>query len=220
MTSASPVLPCAALFDWDNTLVDTWPVIHDAMNVTLGAMGHPTWSIDETRERVRLALREAFPALFGERWQEARDIYYARFREIHLDRLTVMPGAEALLERMEARGIHLGVVSNKTGVHLRREARHLGWDRYFARMVGATDAKRDKPAVEPVALALEGSGVEFGPDVWFIGDTEVDLECASNAGCIKVLVRKTPPSDGEFSKFPPDLYFPDCLELETLVSRL
>ena len=32
-------LPQAALFDWDNTLVDTWPVIHEAMNTTLSAMG-------------------------------------------------------------------------------------------------------------------------------------------------------------------------------------
>src|SRR5690606_35642171 len=146
---------------------------------------------------VRLALREAFPSLFGEHWREARDIYYARFREIHLDRLTVMPGAEALLDTMTGRGIHLGVVSNKTGEHLRREARHLGWDRYCARMVRATDARRDKAAVEPVELALEGSGVVSGPGVRFIGDTEIDLACASNAGCIKVLVRESPPSDRE-----------------------
>jgi phosphoglycolate phosphatase len=220
LSAAPPALPAAALFDWDNTLVDTWPVIHDAMNATLAAMGHPLWTLEETRARVRLALREAFPALFGDRWLEARDIYYARFRAIHLDRLAAMPGAEALLAAMAARGIHLGVVSNKSGDHLRREARHLGWDRYFARLVGATDARRDKPALEPVALALDGSGVASGPKVWFIGDTEIDLECAHNAGCVKVLVREIPPSDGEFISFPPDLYFPGCRELETLVSRL
>jgi len=220
LSAAPPALPAAALFDWDNTLVDTWPVIHDAMNATLAAMGHPLWTLEETRARVRLALREAFPALFGDRWLEARDIYYARFRAIHLDRLAAMPGAEALLAAMAGRGIHLGVVSNKSGDHLRREARHLGWDRYFARLVGATDARRDKPALEPVALALDGSGVASGPKVWFIGDTEIDLECAHNAGCVKVLVREIPPSDGEFISFPPDLYFPGCRELETLVSRL
>ena len=30
-------LPRAAIFDWDNTLVDTWPVIHESMNATLYA---------------------------------------------------------------------------------------------------------------------------------------------------------------------------------------
>jgi phosphoglycolate phosphatase len=220
MSAALPALPRAALFDWDNTLVDTWPVIHDAMNTTLAAMGHPQWTMDETRQRVRLALREAFPAMFADRWEEARDIFYLRFREIHLDRLAVRPGAEALLATMAGRGTYLGVVSNKMGDHLRREAEHLGWSRYFGRIVGATDAPRDKPAIEPVSLALEGSGVVPGREVWFVGDTEVDLECGHNAGCLKVLVRESAPSNGEFRNFPPDLYFADCYQLETLVSRL
>ena len=220
MSASPPALPRAALFDWDNTLVDTWPVIHEAMNTTLAAMGHPQWTLAETRQRVRLALREAFPLLFGEGGGEARDIFYTRFRQIHIERLEVRPGAEDLLATMAARGIHLGVVSNKMGEHLRAEARHLGWTGYFRRIVGATDARRDKPAIEPVGLALAGSGVAPGREVWFIGDTEVDLECGHNAGCIKVLVRETAPNDGEFKDFPPDMYFADCYQLKTLVSQL
>ena len=38
-------------------------------------MDQPEWSLAETKERVRLSLREAFPLHFGERWEEARDIY-------------------------------------------------------------------------------------------------------------------------------------------------
>ena len=218
--SELPGLPQAVLFDWDNTLVDTWPVIHDAMNTTLDAMGHEQWTIEETRERVRRALREAFPDLFANRWEEARDIFYARFREIHIERLAVQPGAESLLACMAERIPHLGVVSNKSGEHLRKEAAHLGWDRYFRHIVGATDAPRDKPAKEPVDMALKGSGVASGADVWFVGDTGIDLECAQNSGLLKVLVRESPPGDREFEKFPPDLYFPDCHALEALVSKL
>ena len=33
--------PKAVLFDWDNTLVDTWPCIGRATNITLETMGHP-----------------------------------------------------------------------------------------------------------------------------------------------------------------------------------
>lgn len=219
MTSDPPPPPRAVLFDWDNTLVDTWPVIHDAMNTTLDAMGHPPWTLDETRQRVRRALREAFPDLFANRWEEARDIFYARFREIHLERLAIRPGAESLLSTMAQRIPYLGVVSNKSGEHLRKEAEHLGWSGFFGRLVGATDAVRDKPAIEPVAMALEGSGVAAGQDVWFVGDTGIDMECGHNSGCLKVLIRENPPSDGEFEDFPPDLYFPDCRALEALVSR-
>jgi len=65
--------PRAILFDWDNTLVDTWATIHDALNFLMRAMEPAEWSLAETRERVRLSLREAFPLYFGERWEEARD---------------------------------------------------------------------------------------------------------------------------------------------------
>src|SRR5271169_6104286 len=92
--------PRAILFDWDNTLVDSWGTIHDALNFLMAAMDKPLWSIEETRERVRLSLREAFPPLFGERWEEARQIYLDRFRAIHLERLTPLPGSEAMLRAL------------------------------------------------------------------------------------------------------------------------
>src|ERR1051325_8954562 len=112
--------PRAILFDWDNTLVDTWATIHDALNFLMRAMERPEWSLADTKEKVRLSLREAFPMHFGERWEEARDIYLERFRSIHLERLTPLPGREAMLRGLVAQGIFLGVVSNKTGELLRR----------------------------------------------------------------------------------------------------
>ena len=210
--------PCAVLFDWDNTLVDTWPVIHDAMTCTLDAMGAPRWTLEETRSRVRRSLREAFPELFGARWEEARDVFYGRFRAIHLEKLAVQPGAEAMLAAFRARGCWLGVVSNKMGDHLRREAQHLGWERFFDRMVGATDAARDKPAPDPVALALAGSGVEAGPEVWFVGDTWIDMQCAHNAGCLAVLVRENAPEAIEFKDYPPRMHFPGCHDLASFIA--
>jgi phosphoglycolate phosphatase len=221
-----PPAPRAILFDWDNTLVDSWGAIHAALNRTLTAMGHPEWSYDETRRRVQRSLRDSFPQLFGERWQEAGEIYYRSFAEVHLAALAPMPGAGDLLELVAARGIYLGVVSNKTGTFLRREAAHLGWDRVFARLVGATDAARDKPAVEPVDLALAGSGIARGPQVWFVGDGAVDLECARNAGLSALLVGREPTgepipaaelTDGAAG---PVWTLADCTALADLVRRL
>jgi len=208
--------PRAAIFDWDNTLIDSWAIIHDAMNVTLGAMGHSLWSYDDTITRVRRSLREAFPEMFGERWEEARDIFYGRFRAIHLDALKALPGAESLIARLAGQGIWLGIVSNKNGDHLRAEARHLGWERYFGRIVGATDAPRDKPAPDPVHMALNGSGIAPSGEVWFVGDTAIDMECAKNSGCVPVLVRETAPTEGEFAS-PKVFHFRDHATLESLV---
>ena len=217
MTPVQPEKPRAVLLDWDNTLVDTWPVIHDAMTVTLAAMGHEPWSIEKTRERVRRSMREAFPELFGDRWEEARDIFYSRFHAIHIELLKTCAGAEDLLAALGARGIYAAVVSNKRGENLRREAAHLGWEDYFGHLIGAMDAERDKPAVEPVQLALAGSGVAAGSDVWFVGDTEIDLQCAHNAGCVPVLIRPHAPEPGEFENFAPGLHFSGCGQLAALV---
>ncbi len=188
--------PKAIIFDWDNTLVDSWVVIHDALNATFGEFSMAPWTIDETRERVGVSLREGFPVLFGDDWERARDVFYRHFEAIHLDRLTPMPGAAEALEGLRELGFYMAVLSNKTGYLLRRETEHLGWDGYFSKVIGAQDASRDKPAPEPMVLALDGApqgieampGTNKRPHVWYVGDAAIDVECAHNAGCRAVLV--------------------------------
>jgi phosphoglycolate phosphatase len=210
MTSGPAALrrPRAIVFDWDNTLVDSWGTIHDALNFLMAAMDKPLWTLEETRERVRLSLRDAFPAIFGERWEEARQIYMDRFRAIHLERLTPLPGREVMLRTLAADGHYLAIVSNKTGSVLRAEAEHIGWTPFFGRIVGAGDAHTDKPHCAPVELALEPSGIQPGPDVWFVGDTAVDMECALASGCVPVLLGVAEASE-EFAQFPPTLTLAD-----------
>lgn len=212
--------PKAILFDWDNTLVDSWPVIHDALNTTFAAFGLPLWSLEETRARVRKSMRDSFPALFGERWQDAGDVFYERYAAIHVEKVTPAAGAEAMLKELRAAGLYLAVVSNKKGDFLRLEAARLGWGSYFGRLVGAFDADRDKPARAPVELALRGSGVAPGPEVWLAGDADIDLECALNAGCVPVLVRPAPPAQGEFAAHPPAWHFADCQALCKMIKGL
>jgi len=202
--------PRALLFDWDNTLVDSWATIHDALQQTLTVMGHAPWTLEESKARVRLSLRDSFPALFGARWKEARQVYLDAFLAIHLERLAALPGAAELLEHLQRTGFYLGVVSNKTGPVLLREAERLGWSRYFGRLVGATDAAADKPDPAPIRMALEGSGITAGHDVWYVGDTAVDMECALNAGCRPILIGPARPTDVEFASHPPHLAFDDC----------
>lgn len=178
--------PRAIIFDWDNTLVDVWPAIHDALNTTFVAMDHPTWSLEETRSRVRKSLRDSFPEMFGARWTEARKIFYDRYAAVHLDHLKPLAGSAEGLAWLAGLGLYLGVVSNKAGDYLRQEAERLGWDGFFGRIVGATDAQSDKPDPAPVNMALDGSGIDAGPDVWFVGDGAIDVQCALNSGLTPV----------------------------------
>ena len=204
--------PRAILFDWDNTLIESWGVIHEAMNLTLDAMGHPRWSRAETETRVRASLRDTFPHLFGARWRDAEQVFYNSFAAIHLDHLRALPGAADMLKHLaEVEGLYLGVISNKRGEYLRREADHLGWTGYFRALAGAGDAARDKPAIEHVRLAL--GGLPAGADIWLVGDADIDLKCAHGSGCLPVLMRPAAPSDGEFTGHEPALYFPDCAGL-------
>ena len=210
-------LPRAVLFDWDNTLVDSWGIIEASVNVTLEAMGHQPWSSEEIRVRVRHSLRNAFPPLFGDRWEEARGIYYGHFAANHIQQLRALPGAGALLETLHGRGVYLAVVSNKTGRFLRAEVEALGWGGYFGSLVGAGDAPADKPALEPVAMALAPAGVATS-ESWFVGDADIDMECAHGAGCLPVLVSCNDESD--HGRFPPALRVDNCVTLCDLVRRL
>lgn len=212
--------PAALIFDWDNTLVDSWGVIRAAMNVTLTAMGHAPWDLAEIKSRVALSMRDSFPRLFGGRWPEARDIFYKAYTDIHLDTLAPLPGAEAMLERLAGLGVKLAVVSNKNGGFLREEASHLGWDRWFGSLVGATDAPADKPSAAPVRLTRDRLGLSAADGIWFVGDAVVDMECAANSGCLPVLLRSDPRRDNEFDQFPPRLHFNLCSQLADLVGEL
>ncbi len=178
--------PTAILFDWDNTLVDTWPMIHTALNMTLRYMEHPEWSFDKVKSGVTKSMRDAFPAMFAERWEEAADHYQQSYRSIHLDHLRALPGAAELVKQA-AKVAKLGIVSNKRGISLRKELAHLGWEQYFGTAVGADDAVRDKPAPDPALMALAALETESTRSVWFIGDTVVDLECANAIGATPIL---------------------------------
>jgi phosphoglycolate phosphatase len=88
--------------------------------------------------------------------------------------------------------VYMGVVSNKKGVNLRKEVQHIGWGKYFDKVVGADDTPRDKPFPDPVIAALEGSGIAAGPDVWFIGDSAIDMQTAHATGCVPMWYGELP----------------------------
>lgn len=210
-----PPIPKAIIFDWDNTLVDTFPVIRDALNTTLTAFGKEPWTIEEVHQRVAKSVRDRFPTLFGDDWEDARDVFYNRYDEIHKIKLEPMAGAAELLTRLAQTDIYLALVSNKRGDFLRSEAEYMGWDGHFGAMVGANDAARDKPAPDPVTMAAQPGGISLGPAVWFAGDANIDLECADNSGCTGILVGR-----GNSEITYPHHHFADCMALCKFIDKL
>lgn len=188
LESPDLILPTAVLFDWDNTLVDTWKTIFYAVNDTLLAFGLEPWTEDHALSNIQRSGREAFPKLFGDRAKEAQRFFYKLVEEDNLQGLNPMPEAHALLEVLSKKGIPTGVVSNKNSLFLHKEVTHLGWDNYFGALVGAGDAVRDKPAADPILLALEKLKVPVSSNVWMVGDAPVDWDCASAAGCRAIAI--------------------------------
>jgi phosphoglycolate phosphatase len=128
-----------------------------------------------------------------------------------------MPGATEALAAGAA--FPQGVVSNKTGRFLRAEAAHLGWAPYFGAVVGAGDAPADKPDPAPVHLALRQLGCPAGREVWYLGDTALDMQTARAAGVMPVLVGDAA-HDGGVSRADPELHFANAHAAATALQRL
>lgn len=182
--------PTAILFDWDNTLVNTFPIIYQGLHDAFVAMDMEPWTFEDimsNREGIHNSLRDSFPRIFGNRWEDARKAYYDSFLANHLMKMEVLSGAAETLDLLSDKDIFVAIVSNKTGKYLRIEVEHLGWQNYFDRIVGANDAAKDKPYSDPVHLAMDGSGIKLDEKVLFIGDSTTDVECALNCGVTPII---------------------------------
>ena len=209
--------PKVLLYDWDNTLVDGWAGITGALNATFGAFAMPLWSVEDTRARVRVSLRDSFPAMFGDEWERARDIFYDALERQHLAHVRPMPGAGDALAA--GKSWPQGVVSNKAGRYLRAEVEHLGWAGHFGAVVGAGDATADKPDPAPLYMALGRMGASADRSVWYLGDTALDMAAARAAGVTAVLVGDGA-HDGGIDQSHYDLHFPSALDLAARLRAL
>lgn len=180
--------PKAIIFDWDNTLVDTWPLIKTAINNTMSKMGRDHWSLEKVKNTVHKSMRDSFPEIFGDNWQQAGEIYRNSYHAINIDKIELLPNSLNLIKKINELGIAQFIISNKIGSTLRKEAKKLAVDKFFFSIIGSQDADFDKPDKSVVNLAILGSEIDLLKDeVWFIGDTIADIECAYNANCTPII---------------------------------
>ena len=196
-----PVLPAdkpsVILFDWDGTLVDSQQWLLSLHNRVRARMGEVPWTDDEYRFFMHYSSRDHYPVIFGDRAQEAMDVLQDELKHDKREGLAPIPGAQALLDVLQARGIRLGLVSNKSHAGLMRDVVYYDWNAYFMAIVGAGRALRDKPAPDPAMMALHemgysGADVPTGADCWFVGDTDTDVDCAEAAGFYTVVLGARP----------------------------
>ena len=213
-------LPDAVVFDWDSTLADNWVAIAAALNATLVRFGLEPWSEAHVREQATVSARARFPSLFGNHAREAEEHFYRQLARRHLDAIRPLPGAVRLLALLDSADVPMAIVSNKAGEPLRAEVDRLGWTGYFVRIVGAGDAPHDKPAPDPVHLALAGCELPGSPAIWFVGDSAVDLQCARASGCVGILIVAGAIADADLAACPPAARFASCTDLAAAVDKI
>lgn len=176
--------PAAIFFDWDGTLIDGFTTIVGGYNAALSYFNLPLMTPDMARKKIRRSAREVFPLVFGEEnAPQAMRLYFDYVRTNHLQTLQPIAGVESMLDKIRARDIVMGVVSNKTDPILRQEVEHLGWMPLFKAVLGAGITPRDKPAPDPLLkIAGECGLTPQSQELWYIGDTETDMLAANAAG--------------------------------------
>ncbi len=216
MNNPQTALPKAIIFDWDNTLAENWGAVTEAMNAARRDAGMEEWSRETVLKNATFSARDIFPVWFGGNSDNALKLFYATFARAHVEHLNPMPDAGSLLSLLSQRGVPMLILSNKRGDLLREEVAALGWNKYFLAVVGSTDAPKDKPSREAVDFALAKAGLSFSPDIWFVGDTEVDVNAARKSGCVEVLLHNLP----EAERLKVSLSFSGCREMADLLQSM
>ena len=180
-------IPRVILFDWDGTLVNTNKLYRSILHDTLVEMGISDWNKEAEKKYRFYSRREALPLIFGEKWKEVNECYHKKIQKIDIHVVNPFPNAANLLNHLAEENVIMSIVSNKDSYYLKEEVKYLGWEHYFHKIIGASDASRDKPWPDPVHLALKDHNIANYQEVWFLGDSIVDMQCAKNTGCTPIL---------------------------------
>lgn len=172
------------LFDLDGTLLDTLGDLHSAVNYALRQFGYPARSVEEVRQFVGNGaaelIRLAVP--HGEDPESVLRVfkpYYDAHCRIRTRPYEGIPEALAALREKYP----IAIVSNKPDPAVKRLCADF-FPGVFA--LGESPGCPRKPAPDMVLRAMEAIGAER---CVYVGDSEVDVLTAANAGvpCLSVL---------------------------------
>lgn len=181
----------AVIFDLDGTLLNTLGDLAASVNHALKSCGYPERTIDEVRafigNGVIRLMQRATPDKIS---QEDFDRCFEAFRSHYLAHMfdTTKPydGILPLLDALKENGIKTAVVSNKLHSGVVGLCKDFFDDRLTCAF-GVLDESERKPSPANVFKALKQMNVE-AVDCVYVGDSEVDVQTANNAGlnCIAV----------------------------------
>lgn len=182
----------AAIFDLDGTLLNTLDDLAAACNHAMEAFGYPQHTKQEVcsyvGNGVELLIRRALPAGTSDETVQTVLTEFKRYYALHNNDATApYPGIPEMLRRLVAAGVRCAIVSNKNDPNVKDLARV-----YFADTVTLAVGEREgvcrKPAPDTVLTVLKEWNIQ-PENALYIGDSDVDVKTARNAGtpCAAVL---------------------------------
>ena len=181
----------AVLFDMDGTVLDTLDDLCDSINHSLAEFSLPQVSREHVRQCLgngaAFLVSHSIPAGSSPELEADVLAFYKPWYDAHcLIKTAPYEGILTMMQSLKEQGLRLAIISNKPD----RAVQELS-DAFFPGLlelsVGESPSVRRKPAPDTVLTAASQIGLSVDQCV-YVGDSEVDLQTARNAGmdCISV----------------------------------
>jgi len=170
------------IFDLDGTLIDSYDAIYIGLVEVFNHFGVPPLPHHQLGEYLGGSLEEILrPFLLPHQMEEAKTVFRSKYRDIYLDKTSLLEGVGEVIEELSRRSIRLAVASNKSGKFCRKLLSQLGIDRFFTTIMGVRDGLRPKPFPDMVNAIVLDLGLHPN-EIVMVGDTAEDIVAGKTAG--------------------------------------
>ncbi len=210
------------IFDLDGTLIDAFSDIADAVNVPLRRRGYPTHSVAAITEFVGEGagklIERATPNIPADEIEEVRREMMDYYRQFPAEHAIVYTGILPLLEGLRARGLRLGILTNKRIEMTHKTLVKLGLTNYFDDVVGEDgESTPRKPHPGGLLAQIQRLG---GHSAILVGDGIPDGKVAIAAGVPFVAVLWGTRTREQLAEFNPIAYAETVEELDAILHHL
>ena len=173
------------IFDLDGTLLDTLDDLANSVNYALRTHQLKERSIKDIRRflgnGIRYLMTNAVDnAVTGDDFETVFQTFRTHYVAHCLDTTRPYPGIMQQLETLKSKQIKMAIVSNKLDPAVEELAERF-FKGYIDSAVGESKTVRRKPNPDAVLKAMHDLGTTADHTI-YVGDSEVDLETAKNAG--------------------------------------
>lgn len=173
------------IFDLDGTLLNTLDDLTDAVNFAMAENGFPTHSTEKIKSFVgngiKKLIERSVPNGCSEDKTEKCFQDFCTFYEKHkTDKTKPYSGIVYMLSELKKAGFKTAVVTNKADFAAQALCKDIFGD-LITVTVGANENIRHKPYPDSTVKVLQS--LDSKPqDAYFVGDSDVDVQTAQNAG--------------------------------------